>query len=660
MVSNKRSLKEIIEEKKLLLKQQQEALEQQKQKEEDRKILPPIEKIVTTSLPSEGIPAGGFLKPKAEGRYDNNSDNNNDSSASPSFSSKNPSQPPMKLSLKEKIALLKAIGTADLTSNEVRKEEVPTIQTISTIQTSSQQPISYKEGKVERLETFSNSIELNSQQLLARDMAFAGKSFCIIGAAGSGKTTAQKVIAASLLESGTLSTHEFRIQGEGLRVLAPSIAFIAYTRIASGNLKRAIHKDPALESVLVHNITTFHNLLEYTPETYWDMDEGKEKFRFLPKRNRENPLDITHLVIEEASMLGLDHWEVLYKAMRGGVQIIFIGDINQLQPVFGPSILNYALTQLPVVELTQIYRQAGDSTILENAHNILAGKNLVRADDFQIVTSGTVNHTQAKLAISYGSLTFPKWINAGVYDPLQDIILSPWNKRDLGTDNLNKWIAQSLGTQRQAVVYEVLAGITKLYLAVGDKVMYNKQVGIITKIYPNIKYMGKAPKTPSVNLNRFGSYSSAMEEEEDLDSLDYSSLDLDKLLEEEEKGDKVQASSHIVEIQLEDIEISLSAVGDFSASSFTLAYALTVHKAQGCEWRKVFLFLHRDHAVSLHRELLYTAVTRAREAVIIIAKEDVIERTIKNQKIKGNSLQDKIEYFNSSVKILNNAVRCTK
>ncbi len=516
-------------------------------------------------------------------------------------------------------------------------------------------------------ETFSNSIVLNEKQLLAKEMAFSGRSFCLIGAAGTGKTTAQREIAAQLLLTGSLGTHRFRIQGAGQQVDAPSIAFIAYTRIASGNLKRAIHKDPDLKEALVHNITTFHNLLEYSPVTYIDQDTGKECFRFLPARSATNQLDITHLVIEEASMLGLDHWAVLYKAMRSGVQIIFIGDINQLPPVFGDSILNYALVQLPVVELTHVYRQAEDSTIIENAHNILAGRSLKEANDFQIVRSGTINHTQAKLAISYGSLTFPKWMDQGVYDPMEDIILSPWNKRDLGTINMNNWIAQSLGTARKAVVYEILAGRNKLYLAEGDKILFNKRVGIIEQIIPNIAYMGKQPKPHSVNLNRFGTYTGNIDsdDEVDFDAVDYSNLDLDKLLdkveEEYEEGDRVRAASHCVTIVMEGEErVILSAVGNFSDSVFTLAYALTVHKAQGCEWRKVFILLHRDHSITLSRELLYTAVTRAREGVVIISKEDIINKTIATQRIKGNSLKEKIEYFNGNLKILNNAVSCTK
>jgi exodeoxyribonuclease V alpha subunit len=506
-------------------------------------------------------------------------------------------------------------------------------------------------------ETFSLSITLNKEQLLAKELAFNGKSFVLTGAAGTGKTTAQREIAASLLLQNKLSTHDFRIQGSnGQRWTGPSVAFVAYTRIASGNLKRAIHKNPELESIFLHNVTTIHNLLEYSPETYWCYEENKEKFRFVPRRNSSNPLDITHLIIEEASMVGLDLWEKLFNALRSDTQIIYLGDINQLQPVFGPSILNYALTQLPVIELTHVYRQAGDSTILTNAHHILNGGKLEEAEDFKIVRGGDTQFSQHKLSLALAN-TFQKWEELGEYDPEQDIILSPFNVQDLGTGNMNKWISQHLGKKRGAVVHEVIAGIQKLYLAVGDKVFFNKRVGIIKEINKNMEYQGKAPKKASTFLTRFGAYViDGKEQEEDegdeFSLAGYEHLDLEKMIEENEKEDLVRQASHHVILSMEDDEEeTLAAVGDFLSSTFSLGYCLTIHKAQGCEWRNVYIILHKDHSVMAHRELLYTAVTRASKKVVIIGKDFMIDKAIKTQRIKGNSLKDKIEFFNAKVSL---------
>lgn len=505
--------------------------------------------------------------------------------------------------------------------------------------------------------TFSLDIELNPKQLMAKEYTFAGKSFVLTGAAGTGKTTAQRAVAEALLASGTLGETIFKLQGEGRVVKAPSIAFCAYTRRATANLRRAIHKNPELEEALSHNIMTIHALLEFEPvfDSIVD-DQGKERttFRFLPRKDAMNPLTITHLVIEEASMLGLDLWKQLFDALPHGVKIIFLGDINQLQPVFGPSILNYALTQLPVIELTEVYRQANDSLILENAHRILKGESLKEGPDFQIIRGKQKIHIgQDRQALALGKL-FNQLYEQGEYNPAEDIILSPWNKQPLGTTNLNNHIAQFLGDKRKAIVYEIKAGFSKHYLAVGDSVLCNKQEGVITKISTNYEYAGAPPQLAGHDLTRFGHRILGKEQEALLEeigdvtpfTLNYENFKLDDDTEVERK----MQASHIVEVLTENNQIvKLKGAGDFNPATFSLGYAITVHKAQGCEWNRVFLIFHKQHAISLHRELLYTAVTRAREKLVLIAKDDTIQKTISTQKIKGDSLEDKIAYFNSGL-----------
>lgn len=510
---------------------------------------------------------------------------------------------------------------------------------------------------------FSLNIHLNERQLAARELAMAGKSFCLIGAAGTGKTTAQRSVAEGLLESDRLGTCSYKLQGQsGVRVDAPSFVACAYTRRASANLARAIHKNPRLEQVLRHNIMTIHALLEYEPVVFWDAEKERESMRFEPQRHAMNPLTITHLAIEEASMVGLDLWERLYEAMPTGVQIIFIGDLNQLPPVFGPSILNYALVQLPIIELTHVYRQAGDSLILTNAHNILSGKSLAEGKGFEIIRGKSeVQVGQERMAVALSRM-FELWYDAGTYLPDEDMILSPFNKQSMGTDNMNKWIAQFLGAKRHAIVHEVIAGFAKHYLAVGDRVMVNKQDGYITKIVANGQYHGQEPQLPGSDLTRFGVRIIGHGQEQDsLDDvlLGYTDFSLEEL--EKEMAERKQQASHLVDVLLESGQTyTCSAAGDFSPQVFSLGYVLTVHKAQGCEFRKVFVMLHKDHSVMLFRELLYTAVTRAREEIALIAKDWVLDKAIKCQRIKGNSLEDKLEYFNSGAVDMLGHIKCVK
>lgn len=526
-------------------------------------------------------------------------------------------------------------------------------------------------------ESFALNIVLNEKQAAAKEMALSGKSFVLIGAAGTGKTTTQRSVAEVLVKDSRLEESTFKTYseaGDRRYVKAPSIAFCAYTRRAAANLAKAILKSPELEKALPNNIMTIHSLLEYEPETYWDAEEMKEKFRFAPKRTASNPLNITHLVIEEASMLGLDLWEKLYDALPEGIQIIFIGDINQLPPVFGPSILNYALVQLPIVELSEVYRNQG--IVLENAHNILQGKSLKESPNFQIVRGKQETQVgQHKMAVSLASMfeqLSEKIGDDGLpeYDPETCMILSPFNKKGgqkdgddgwhLGTNSVNKWMAQFIGQKRGAIVHEIIAGFNKLYLAVGDKVMFNKRDAVITKIERNFQYHGREPQLPGADLTRFGHRIIGHGSDADLDdlALDYTNFSLEEL--EKEKAERKMQASHTVTIDYgEGRTETISAAGDFADAVFSLGYCLTVHKAQGSEWRKVFILLHKDHSIMAFRELFYTAVTRARTKVVIISKDFMIKKAIENQRIKGNTIEDKIAYFNSGINDLE-GVFCVK
>lgn len=531
-------------------------------------------------------------------------------------------------------------------------------------------------------ESFSLNITLNEKQLVAKQLAFQGKSFCLIGPAGTGKTTAQRAVARALLDAGNLDTSNFKVYdpvtGNSSYKSAPSIAFCAYTRRAASNLRKAIHKDEVLAQELKNNILTIHALLEYQPETYFDAVEGKEKFRFAPMRTAKNPLNITHLVIEEASMLGLDLWEKLYDALPPGVQIIFIGDINQLPPVFGPSILNYALLQLPIVELTQVYRNQG--IVLENAHNILAGRMVVESKDYQIIRgSSDKQHGQIKTAMNLANMfkilsETPGDDGLMQYDPENDIILSPFNNKGgrdkedtdgyhLGTFSINKWIAQFIGEKRDAVVHEIIAGFNRQYLAVGDKVMVNKRDGVIVDIIKNPSYFGKEPQLPGKDLSRFGIRILGKDSDfdfdmEDTEELNYDNFSLERLA--EEQAERKQQASHIVKVDFGDgVVEDITAAGDFAPAVFSLGYALTVHKSQGSEWRKVFIIFHKDHSTMLFRELFYTAATRARTKVAIIAKDFIVKKAIETQRIKGNTIKDKLAFFNSGINDTV-SVSCTK
>lgn len=504
-----------------------------------------------------------------------------------------------------------------------------------------------------------NGIGLNYDQQLAVDYAMEGKSFVLTGAAGTGKTTAQAGVVLGLDKADRFGTHTFKHIGE-----QPGIAIVAFTKVAVRNIQKAIRKIDSIAHFADHCMT-IHALLEYEPcmDIRPDPETGimREVRVFKPMRNADNPLTITHLVLEEASMCGLDLWANLWAAMPEDVQIIQLGDINQLQPVFGNPILAYALNKLPVIELTKVYRQALDNPIIANAHKVLVGEPFESSECGRVsLITGKAKHKVGQghtlLGISYA---LEQLYKAGEYDPHTDIILSPWNKRELGTQSINAAIGTMLTIDKELTVHQIIGGLNEVWLAVGDRVMVDKAFGYITKITPNYKYVGKVTAPPGsytrTGVPIIGGVVSNQSQAEELDfEADYSDFKFDGVTTgdngeiEDNESISARAASHIVDITLDDgTEITLSSGGDFAYEKFQLGYCLTVHKSQGSEWRKVFLVAHYDHASMLSREFVYTALTRAQEYFVCFGKEDLIERACARAEIKGNDLQSKIAYFSA-------------
>lgn len=507
-------------------------------------------------------------------------------------------------------------------------------------------------------------IVLNEKQAGAVDYARDGKSFVLTGAAGTGKTATQGAVVEYLEKSGKFSTHDFKYLGT-----ADSIAIVAFTKVAVRNIQKALRKNPATAKYAKHCMT-IHALLEFAPEQVerYSEDGGLYTTKmFVPNRHSGNPLGITHLIIEEASMVGLDLWEKLYDALQPGVQIIYLGDINQIPPVFGKSIMSYALCKLPVIELTHVYRQALDNPIIANAHRILNGESVVPSTDgrFNVITGNSKYQVgQERMGLALGSM-FKQLFEAGEYDPDRDMILIPYNKQAMGTTAMNEKIASFLGVHRKAIVTPIRAGFQTIYLAEGDKVLVDKQAGWITKITPNPKYLGTQPPPPGyysrdgspiIGMNADIDWDASEEELEEMPNYDNFKM------EDVEEDIGKRAASHIVTVSFDppyqDLdaeededksslgEAELTSSGDFAEAKFQFGYAMTIHKAQGSEWPKVFILFHQDHMNFLSRELVYTAMTRAREVCTFICKMELLDRAIAKQKIAGVGLAEKIMFFN--------------
>lgn len=501
-------------------------------------------------------------------------------------------------------------------------------------------------------------IEWNDRQLDAIKLgqSIPPKSFCLTGAAGTGKSTVTAEILKPLINSSKL------MEGtKYLRAGSPGVAIVCFTRRAANNIRRMVAPE------LKGNVLTVHKLLEFTRdfEKVFDPATGefKTKVVFYPLRGAFNPLPVSlkKIVVDESSTLGTDLYGKLAEAAPHA-NFIFIGDINQLPPVGDDSIFGYKLEELPTVELNHVYRQALESKPLALAHRVLSGKPIytkeLKADwanhpDLLIRTFAPELKRDSTKATLVAASVLKKRFEDGEYDPENDVVLVPFNKH-FGTLELNRWILDFAYPERQ--VHEVIAGYETHYLAEGDSVLYMKDDYVIAKINRNASYKGREPSGIPVDRwgrakagAKFSASAEATESEKDAANLfggEEFEFNLEALASGEDT-ERVNQASHVIHLLSVDNpdapQLIISSAGDVNAISF--AHATTVHKAQGSGWDRVFLFIHASHAVILSRELLYTAITRTKKRLEIFCEPDTFVKGINNARIPGTTAAEKAKFF---------------
>ena len=537
-------------------------------------------------------------------------------------------------------------------------------------------------------------IELNAAQRKAVDIIVAGDDLVLIGKAGTGKTTMMRTAMEELIASNRIPM----LQGSTkvLQSGLPGVAVVSYTNKAVNNIRHAM---PG--SIKPHTVT-LHKLLEFEPR-YYEVDDlatGKVKktMRFEPSRNQYNPLPeaLSFIAFEESSMIGTGLHQLLLDALTHKVQFLYIGDIRQLPPVFDQAVLGYKMLELDVVELTEVYRQALKSPILRCAlaldsgliEEFRPGKPVKDPKTKKSIWPGLAKWNEKG---EFGSLTFQPWQRevppvealgnlrlffkmqweAGIYNPEEDIILCPMHKEAnelgqklLSCHNINAMILDFLSRSREAMVYEIIAGFNKHYWAVGDRVLYQKEDAVITDIKRNTRYLGKIPKEGSIYMDRYGIVDSdkggSSNSTVDLSLGDYDPItgkgslstfdesDAEAMLNSLSnigENDRVNQASHVITVYCPVTEMTVELTSASEINDLLGGYALTVHKAQGSEWERVYLVIHHTHKIALSRELVYTAFTRARKHLHVFIHPDGMAAACRNQRIKGNTIEEKAEFF---------------
>lgn len=315
------------------------------------------------------------------------------------------------------------------------------------------------------------------------------------------------------------------------------------------------------------------------------------------ERNEQNPLEADVIIIDEMSMVDISLMNALLKAVNVGTRLILVGDVNQLPSVGPGNVLKDIIHSgaFPVVCLTKIFRQATQSDIVVNAHKINRGEPVelnnhskdflfLRRDDVNVIISVIITLIQKKL---------PGYVDAREMD-IQ--VLTPMRKGQLGVERLNGILQQYLNPPAPDKKEKELAnGVFRE----GDKVMQIKN-------------------NYQLEWELRGSYGIAVERGAGIFNGDMGIIrqinEFAELLTVEfDEGKFVEYSFK----QLEELE---------------LAYAITIHKSQGSEYPAVILPLLTGPQMLMNRNLLYTAVTRAKKCVCLVGSTDTFYEMAANQR----------------------------
>ncbi|MEG2929952.1 MAG: ATP-dependent RecD-like DNA helicase [Oscillospiraceae bacterium] len=327
---------------------------------------------------------------------------------------------------------------------------------------------------------------------------------------------------------------------------------------------------------------TIHRLLEVVPGS-------RDNIRF--SRNKDNPLPCEVLIVDEFSMVDILLFSQLITAVKDNCRVVLVGDYNQL-PAVGPgNILKDLLEsgRIPSVQLVDIFRQAQKSKIVVNAHNINNGILPQTSDkngDFFMLDCEPEDID--KLVVQLAAIRLPKAYGFDSYEDIQ--VLCPSRKKRGGTANLNIELQKALnpeGTHKRQISFN------GVIFREGDKIMQ------IRNNY-DLEYK-KDDGTQDIGV--FNG---------DIGSIE-----------------KIDVVGKTMELRFEDRTYQYSQEEFIQLEH---AYAITVHKSQGCEFRAVILCL-ADVAKELqYRNLLYTAITRAKDLLVIVGKPQILSAMTQNHK----------------------------
>ena len=406
------------------------------------------------------------------------------------------------------------------------------------------------------------SMELDELQLKAVEESIKNGLFILSGGPGTGKTTTINMII-----------RYFESEGMDIFLAAPT-----------GRAAKRMTEATGFEAKTIHRLLELNSALS-------DDDTRRANF----ERNQENPLEADVVIIDEMSMVDIKLFQALLKAILPGTRLILVGDVDQLPSVGPGQVLRDLMNSeaFPMVTLEKIFRQAGESDIVVNAHRINKGEQIAldnKSRDFFLLERNDVNVIY-KHMIQLIREMLPKYVNATPFD-IQ--VLTPMRKGSLGCETLNGILQRYLNP---ADPHKKEHSYGNTVFREGDKVMQIKN-----NYQLEWEIVGRYNIPIDKGMGVFnGDMGRVLEINETMSTL----------LVEFDDGRRVNYPFS----GLEELELS---------------YAITIHKSQGSEYPAVILPLLGGPRMLFNRNLLYTGITRARNCVTILGSSETVRNMIDN------------------------------
>ena len=483
----------------------------------------------------------------------------------------------MDLCINRKIVLKEENGEVRIYPTHYYYLELNTAKMLHDLDIDCEMPEEMMEKRLKKVEE-REKIKLDIMQHRAVIEAIKHGLLILTGGPGTGKTT-------------TINTMIQFFESEGMDILLAA---------PTGRAAKRMTEATGYEA------QTIHRLLEVSgnPE-----EEGNIN-GFL--KNRENPLEADVIIIDEMSMVDLSLMHALLSAVVVGTRLILVGDVNQLPSVGAGSVLKDIIHSecFPVVTLTRIFRQAGESDIVVNAHKINAGEVVVpdnKSKDFFFLKRQDADII-IRVIIALIQQKLPRYVGA----PQNEIqVMTPTRKGLLGVERLNQILQRYLNPAEPNKDEEEIGG---RIFRVGDKVMQVKN-NYQLEWEVQTKYGLTVDSGQGIFNGDMGVISAISRYDETIEV-------------EYDEHRKVKYPFEMAE-ELE------------------LAYAITVHKSQGSEYPAVIIPLLPGPRLLYTRNLLYTAVTRAKKCLTIVGSESVFQEMIQNEseQRRYTSLAERIQEF---------------